>query len=102
MTFGTTLVVPAELQTGNVAYLQRKIQLSGFSAYPDGSPSQLICISGVVLYFIIIIVEFLIISHHHSQWFIASSANTQSSRHVHKVKLNNTIIVTGQWFPRME
>ena len=33
MTFGTTLVVTAELQTANVAYFQRKTQLSGFSAY---------------------------------------------------------------------
>ena len=38
------------LQTVNVAYLQRKIQLSGISAYPDGSPSQLIRISGIILY----------------------------------------------------
>jgi hypothetical protein len=30
------------LQTANVAYFQRKIQLSGFSAYPDGWPSSLI------------------------------------------------------------
>jgi hypothetical protein len=37
-------------QTANVAYFQRKIRLSGFSAYPDGSPSQLILISGVLLY----------------------------------------------------
>ena len=44
-------VVTAELQTANVAYFQRKIQLSGFFfAYPDGSPSQLIPISGVLLY----------------------------------------------------
>ena len=28
----------------------KKFQLSGFSAYPDGSPSQLIRISGVLLY----------------------------------------------------
>jgi len=39
-------------QTTNVAYFQRKIQLSGFCAYPDGSPSQLIRISGVLLYLI--------------------------------------------------
>ena len=38
------------LQTLHVAYLQRKIQLSGISAYPDGSPSQLIRISAVLLY----------------------------------------------------
>ena len=38
-----------QLQTANVAYFQRKIQLSGFSAYPDGWPSQLIRISGVLL-----------------------------------------------------
>jgi len=38
------------LRTTNVAYFQRKIQLSGFSAYPDGSPYQLIRISGVLLY----------------------------------------------------
>jgi hypothetical protein len=38
------------MQTANVVYIQRKIQLSGFSAYPDGSPSQLIRINGVLLY----------------------------------------------------
>ena len=38
-------------QTANVAYCRRKIQLSGFSAYPDGSPSQLIRIIGVILYY---------------------------------------------------
>jgi len=41
----------AELQTTNVAYFQRKIKFCGFSAYPDGSPSQLLLISGVLLYF---------------------------------------------------
>ena len=38
------------LQTAIVASFQRKIQLSGFSAYPDSSPSRLIRISGVLLY----------------------------------------------------
>ena len=38
------------LQTVSVAYLQRKIQLSGFSACPDICPSQLIRISGVLMY----------------------------------------------------
>jgi hypothetical protein len=38
------------LHTANVACFQKKIQLSGFSAYPDGSPSQLIRINGVLLY----------------------------------------------------
>jgi len=42
--------LPTELQTTNVAYFQRKIQLSGFSAYANGSPSKLIRISGVLLY----------------------------------------------------
>ena len=46
-------IVTAELQTANVAYFQRKIQLSEFSAYPDGTPSQLIQISGVLLYCIL-------------------------------------------------
>ena len=32
----------SRLQTVHVAYFQRKIQLSGFSAHPNGSPSQLI------------------------------------------------------------
>jgi hypothetical protein len=36
-----------KIQTANLTYFQRKIQLSGVSAYPDGSPSQLIRISGV-------------------------------------------------------
>jgi hypothetical protein len=36
--------------TARVAYFQRKPQLSIFSSYPDGSPSQLIRISGVLLY----------------------------------------------------
>ena len=38
------------LQTINVAYFQRKIQLSVISAYPDGPSSQLIRISGDLLY----------------------------------------------------
>ena len=42
-------IVTAELQTANVAYFQRQIQLFGFSAYPDGSPSELIRINGVLL-----------------------------------------------------
>jgi len=40
-------MLTAEIQTADVAYFQRKIQLSRLSAYPDGSPSQLIRISGV-------------------------------------------------------
>jgi len=36
---GTYQTVTAELQTANVACFQRKIQLSRFSAYPDGSLS---------------------------------------------------------------
>jgi len=48
-------IVTAELQTASVAYFQRKIQLSLFYAYPDGTPSQLIWISGVILYSVIII-----------------------------------------------
>ena len=32
-----------------MAYFQRKIQLSGFSAYPDGLLSPLIRVSGVIL-----------------------------------------------------
>ena len=43
-------ILTTELQTADVAYFQRKIQLSGFFAYPDGSPSQLI-LSGVLLLF---------------------------------------------------
>ena len=43
-------IVTAELQTAKIAYFQRKIQLPGFSAYLDGSPSQLIWISEVLLY----------------------------------------------------
>jgi hypothetical protein len=44
------VIVTAELQTANVAYFQRKPQLSGFSSYPDGAQSHLIRISGVLLY----------------------------------------------------
>jgi hypothetical protein len=43
-------MVTAELQTANVFHFQRTIRLSGFSAYPDGSPSQLIRVSGVLLH----------------------------------------------------
>ena len=43
-------IVTAEHQSAVVAYFQRKIQLSGFSAYPDGSQSRLIWIRGVLLY----------------------------------------------------
>jgi len=46
-------ITTAEIQTANVAYFQRKIQLSGFSSYPVGSPLQLIRISEVLLYSII-------------------------------------------------
>jgi len=38
------------LQTANVLDMQRKIQLSGLSAYPDGSSFQLIPVSGILLY----------------------------------------------------
>jgi len=44
-------IVTPDLQIANVACFQRKIQLPGFPAYPDGSPSQLIRISGVMIYF---------------------------------------------------
>jgi len=40
-----------QLQTANIAYFQRTIQLSRFSAYPDSSPSKLIPISGILLYY---------------------------------------------------
>jgi hypothetical protein len=43
-------LLTAELKTANVAFFQRKIQLFGFSAHPDGSPSQSIRIIGVLLY----------------------------------------------------
>ena len=43
-------MLTAGLQTSNIDHFQRKIQLSGFSAYPDGWPSKLIRISGVLLY----------------------------------------------------
>jgi len=45
-------MVTAEIQTVNIAYFQRKIELSGFSAYPYGSPSHLFRKSGLLLYFI--------------------------------------------------
>jgi hypothetical protein len=40
--------VNSNLQTANVAYFQTKIQLTRFSAYPNGSPSQLFCISAAL------------------------------------------------------
>ena len=43
-------IVTDELQSASVAYSQRKIQLSGFAENPDSSSSQLIRMSGVVLY----------------------------------------------------
>ena len=49
-------IVTVELQTANITYFQRKIHLSGFSAYPDGSLPKLIRISGFLLY--------LHVSHH--------------------------------------
>ena len=42
-----------QLQTANVAYFQRIIQLSRFSAYPDDSPSKLILRNGILLYYIL-------------------------------------------------
>jgi hypothetical protein len=38
------------LYIANVAYFQRKIKLSEFSAYPDGSRSQITRVTGVILY----------------------------------------------------
>jgi len=38
------------IKFASITYFQRKIQLSGFSAYLGGSPSQLIRISGVLVY----------------------------------------------------
>ena len=52
----------AKIQTANVAYFQRKIQLSWFIAYPDGSPSQLIQRIGVLLYYKIIHSQILFVS----------------------------------------
>jgi hypothetical protein len=43
-------IVTAELRTANAANFQRKIQLSGLPTNPDDPPSQLIRISGVLLY----------------------------------------------------
>jgi len=43
-------ILTAELQTENLAYFQRKIQLNGFPAFLDSSPSQLIRIRWVQLY----------------------------------------------------
>jgi len=43
-------MVTDELQTANVAYFQRKIKLSEFSACPDCWLSQLNQISGVLLH----------------------------------------------------
>jgi len=38
------------LQTASVVYFQKKVQLSGFSAYPDGFAYQLIRFNGVLPY----------------------------------------------------
>ena len=46
-------VKTAEIQTVNVAYCLRRTELSGFSAYPDGCPSQLIRIIAVLLCFLL-------------------------------------------------
>jgi len=46
-TFVCRIFIP--LQTADVASFPRKIQLSRFSAYPVGPPSQLTRISGVLL-----------------------------------------------------
>jgi hypothetical protein len=54
--------VTAKLQTAGVAYFQRKIQLSGFSAHPDGSSSHLIWISGVLLYYSFISIYFIVVA----------------------------------------
>jgi hypothetical protein len=44
-------IVTAGLQTANGAYFQ-KVKLSGFSAYPEGPPSHLPRIRGVLLSYI--------------------------------------------------
>jgi hypothetical protein len=43
-------MVKDELQTASIACFQRKLQLSGFSAYLNGSPSLLIWVIGVLLF----------------------------------------------------
>ena len=45
------------LQTIKISYFQRKIQLSGFSAYPDVLPSHLIRISVVLLYLVSVLLQ---------------------------------------------
>jgi len=49
----------AAVQTANVAYFQRNIQLSRFFAYPEDLLSQLIQRNGVLLYYKIIHSQFL-------------------------------------------
>ena len=56
------LNVMDELQTANVAYFQRNIQLSRFFAYPEGLLSQLIQRNGFLLYYKIIHSQFLFMS----------------------------------------
>jgi len=45
-------ILTVEIQAANLVYIQRKLHLSGCSAYTDSSPSHLIRISGVLLYLI--------------------------------------------------
>jgi hypothetical protein len=44
-------MVIAEHKTASVAYINIKIQLSGFSVYPDGLSSKFYWTNGVLLYF---------------------------------------------------
>ena len=60
----------AELQIAYVAYFQRKIQLFGFSAYPDGLPSQFNPDKWSYTYIIVIIIIIM------TQWFSWLSENT--------------------------
>ena len=55
------------LPAANVAYFQRKIQLSGHSVYPDISPSELIRVIGVLLYFVNRIFHFIVSVRSYSQ-----------------------------------
>ena len=70
------LIATAEFQSANIAYFQRKIQLSGFSAYPYVSPSQLIRISGVLTICTIAAWSYNISCMLRDEEILESSANT--------------------------
>jgi len=86
-------IVTAELQTANVAYFQRKIQLSGISAYPDGSLSQWIRISGVLPYLTWALLQTCSALRRYCSFFCTRSGGNTKLVERHRTELDNQLTV---------